>query len=79
MLYNPKSLKKHLVRSRRSMTSMMGGSILLDKGGAGVGSSYPSLEEYHRITGRGLLADKLKSLCVKPIEHKKKNIKFNPF
>jgi hypothetical protein len=56
---------------------MVGGSILLNKGGAGVGSSYPSLDEYHRITGRGILADKIKALLVKPIEHKKKNIKFN--
>ena len=55
---------------------MVGGAILLDKGGAGVGSSYPSMEEYHRITGRGL-ADKIKALMVKPISTKKKNIKFN--
>lgn len=74
MLYNPKSLKSKIVRMRRNV---MGGSILLDKGGAGVGSSYPSMEEYHRITGRGVLADKLKSLLVKPIDQKKKNIKFN--
>jgi hypothetical protein len=74
MLYNPKSLKSKIVRMRKNV---MGGSILLDKGGAGVGSSYPSMEEYHRITGRGVLADKLKALLVKPIEQKKKNIKFN--
>jgi hypothetical protein len=59
------------------MSSMVGGSILINKGGPGVGSSYPSVEEYHRITGRGALADKLKSLLVKPIEQKKKNIKFS--
>lgn len=77
MLYNPRSInRKHLVKSRVGITSMVGGAILLDKGGAGVGSSYPSMEEYHRITGRGL-ADKIKALMVKPISTKKKNIKFN--
>jgi len=55
---------------------MVGGSILLNKGGAGVGSSYPSVEAYHSITGRGL-SDKIKALMVKPISVKKKNIKFN--
>jgi len=59
------------------MTQLVGGAILLDKGGAGVGSSYPTLEEYHRITGRGVLADRIKALLVKPISTKKKNIKFN--
>jgi len=77
MFYNPKSLKNRLVKQRRAVSNVMGGSILLDKGGAGVGSSYPSLEEYHKITGRGTLASKLKTLLVKPIEVKKKNIKFN--
>lgn len=76
-MYNPRSLNKGVVKSRRPINTMMGGSILLNKGGAGVGSSYPSLDEYHRITGRGILADKIKALLVKPIEHKKKNIKFN--
>jgi len=77
MLFNPRSMnRKHLVRPTGKTTAVMGGAILLDKGGAGVGSSYPSLEEYHRITGRGILADKIKALMVKPIAHKKKNIKF---
>jgi len=76
MLYNPRSMKKHLVKSRVGTTAMVGGAILLNKGGAGVGSSYPSKEEYHRITGCGL-ADKIKSLMVKPLASKKKNIKFN--
>ena len=69
-------MKKHLVKSRVGTTAMCGGAILLNKGGAGVGSSYPSVEEYHRITGSGL-ADKIKSLMVKPLAIKKKNIKFN--
>jgi len=77
MLYNPKSMKRHLVKSRSHTSAIVGGSILLNKGGAGVGSSYPTQEEYHRITGRGILADKIKALMVKPISVKKKNIKFN--
>lgn len=76
MLYNPRSLKKHLIKSRKGVVGLMGGSILLNKGGAGVGSSYPSVEEYHRITGGGL-ADKIKSLMVKPLSSKSKSIKFN--
>lgn len=76
MLYNPRSVKKGLVKSRKGITPMCGGAILLNKGGAGVGSSYPSVEEYHRITGCGL-SEKIKSLMVKPIASKKKNIKFD--
>jgi len=78
MLYNPRSMNKRgLVKPKGQMTHLVGGAILLDKGGAGVGSSYPTLEEYHRITGRGVLADRIKALWVKPISTKKKNIKFN--
>jgi len=78
MLYNPRSISKRgLVKPKGQMTQLVGGAILLDKGGAGVGSSYPTLEEYHRITGRGVLADRIKALLVKPISTKKKNIKFN--
>ena len=78
MLYNPRSMNKRgLVKPKGQMTHLVGGAILLDKGGAGVGSSYPTLEEYHRITGRGVLADRIKALLVKPISTKKKNIKFN--
>jgi hypothetical protein len=78
MLYNPRSMNKRgLVKPKGQMTHLVGGAILLNKGGAGVGSSYPTLEEYHRITGRGVLADRIKALLVKPISTKKKNIKFN--
>ena len=77
MLYNPRSMNKRgLVKRRTGITALVGGSILLNKGGAGVGSSYPSVEAYHAITGRGL-SDKIKALMVKPISVKKKNIKFN--
>ena len=75
-LFNSRSMRRGLVKRRTGTTALVGGSILLNKGGAGVGSSYPSLDEYHRITGRGL-ADKIKALMVKPISVKKKSIQFN--
>ena len=60
------------------------GSVLLSKGGPGVGSSYESPESYEAITGqqigRGLsvgLTDKLSRLMVKPLANKKPNISFN--
>ena len=60
------------------------GSVLLSKGGPGVGSSYESPEAYEAITGvkigAGLgagLNEKLSKLMVKPITHKKPNISFN--
>jgi len=79
MLFNPRSMnKRSLVKPKGQTTHIMGGSVLLgNTGGPGVGSSYPTLEEYHRITGRGVLADRIKALLVKPISTKKKNIKFN--
>ena len=57
------------------------GSVLLNKGGPGVGSSYSSVEEYKDITGRGGslgagLSDKLQKLMVKPLERKPHNIRF---
>jgi len=60
------------------------GSILLSKGGPGVGSSYESPESYESITGqqigKGLsvgLTNKLSKLMVKPLANKKPNISFN--
>jgi hypothetical protein len=62
------------------------GSVLLNVGGPGAGSSYSSLEEYKEITGRtipsggslgGALSSKLQSLMVKPLDNKpKSNIRF---
>ena len=61
------------------------GSVLLQRGGPGVGSSYSSVEEYKDITGRGGslgcslgsgLSDKLQKLMVKPLERKPHNIRF---
>ena len=60
------------------------GSVLLNKGGTGSGSSYDSPEAYEAITGvkigAGLgagLNEKLARLMVKPITSKKPNISFN--
>lgn len=72
--FNPRTMKGRIVLRKQHS---VGGSILLQKGGPGVGSSYDSVEEYKRITGTGVLGNKLRSLIVKPIgAPMKKNIKF---
>jgi hypothetical protein len=57
------------------------GSVLLNKGGAGSGSSYSSVADYENQTGRvisGSGMDKLSSLMVKPLQGRKpKNIQFS--
>jgi hypothetical protein len=58
------------------------GSVLLNKGGAGGGSSYESIDDYMNITGnspaRGSgLGEKLHKLIVKPVSRKPANIKFD--
>jgi hypothetical protein len=57
------------------------GSVLLNKGGVGVGSSYSSVEDYQNTTGRttvGGALDKLSHLMVKPLQSRKpKNIQFS--
>ena len=50
-----------------------GGSVLLNKGGAGSGSSYSSIDDYIETTGRNPLGNKLSKLLLKPKHH---NIKF---
>lgn len=69
-------------RIHRPMLAKGMGSIILDKGGPGAGSSYRSMEEYEDTTGRGLertskLSDKLSKLMVKPLTKKPKNICFD--
>jgi len=71
----PNKMKNRMILRRQSA---VGGSILLSKGGPGVGSSYDSLEEYKRVTGTGVLGNKLRSLIVKPVGGPmKKNIRFD--
>ncbi len=61
------------------------GSILLQKGGPGGGSSYESPEAYEQITGQSTkgvgsgLNDKLSKLMIKPLSRKplSSNIAFN--
>jgi len=75
-IFNPRSYNKNTIGRKR--TSIQGGSLLLQKGGPGVGSSYTSTDEYHETTGRGMdgVNAKLRSLMEKPMK-KKKNIKFS--
>lgn len=75
-LFNPRSLKNNTIGKKR--TSIAGGSILLQKGGPGAGSSYSSTEDYQETVGRGMdgVNLKLRNLMEKPIK-KKKNIKFS--
>ena len=58
------------------------GSVLLRTGGAGGGSSYESIDDFKNTTGLSVpikgngLGGKLEALIVKPLKHKKQNIKF---
>jgi len=73
--FNPRQIKGRMIMRK---PFGVGGSILLSKGGPGVGSSYDSVEEYKRVTGTGILGNKLRSLIVKPISGPiKKNIRFD--
>jgi hypothetical protein len=66
---------------RRKLMGCGMGSVLLNVGGAGGGSAYPSVADYTEITGRqvkgGDLGNKLDKLMVKPISKKPHNIKFD--
>ena len=71
--YNRIVYRKHHIKG----TGM--GDVLLNKGGAGDGSSYSSMEDYeHTMGGKGL-ANKLENLMIgKPFALKKsKNIRLN--
>jgi hypothetical protein len=62
------------------------GSVVLNKGGPGVGSSYSSMEDYKQTMSNSAgslggslgagLSDKLQKLMVKPLERKPHNIRF---
>ena len=57
-----------------------GVALLGNPGGAGMGSTYDSVEQYKAVTGRPVLgsglAKMLSDLKVQPISRKPKNIKF---
>jgi len=65
---------------RRNLMGMGMGSVLLNKGGAGSGSSYSSIGDYLETTGNKIggtgLGEKLNKLIVKPLTKKPQNIKF---
>lgn len=85
--------RPHTIQNRVVMAKMKGtgmGSVLLDTGGAGGGSSYASMEDYLRTTQKGkqmgfglggAIQKKLESLSVKPADQKykkkKQNIQFD--
>ena len=77
-LFTPGSYKRRMIG--RSVRQLMGGSILLEKGGPGAGSSYGSVQEYEQETGQHVGMEgvnaKLKSLMVPPLK-KKKNIRLS--
>ena len=77
---NPHVYHGGRIHRRRLMGAGMG-SVLLNVGGAGGGSAYPSVADYTEITGRkvkgGDLGNKLDKLMVKPISKKPHNIKFD--
>jgi hypothetical protein len=62
------------------LSNAVGGSILLQKGGPGVGSSYGSVENRHETIGMGLKSlVNLRSLEMRPtglVSSKPKNISF---
>ena len=58
-----------------------GVALLGNPGGAGMGSTYDSVEQYKAVTGRPVLgsglASMLSNLVVQPISRKPKNIRFD--
>jgi hypothetical protein len=79
---NPNIVVSGRIHRKKLMEGRGMGSVLLNVGGAGAGSSYESLDDYMNITGnnpaRGSgLGEKLHRLIVKPLSKKPQNIKFD--
>lgn len=79
---NPNVVVMGRIHRKKLMEGRGMGSVLLSKGGAGAGSSYPDMDAYMTITGnspaRGSgLGEKLNKLIVKPLTKKPQNIKFD--
>ena len=79
---NPNVCVSGRIHRKKIMEGRGMGSVLLNKGGAGGGSSYESIDDYMNITGnspaRGSgLGEKLHRLIVKPLNKKPQNIKFD--
>ena len=83
-LARPHTLNNRVVVNKMKGTGM--GSVLLNTGGAGGGSSYSSMEDYLRTTQRGkqmgfglggAIHKKLEGLAEKPADQKYKKRKQN--
>jgi hypothetical protein len=79
---NPNVCVMGRIHRKKLMEGRGMGSVLLNKGGAGGGSSYESIDDYMTTTGnspaRGSgLGEKLHKLIVKPLTKKPQNIKFD--
>jgi len=79
---NPNVCVSGRLHRKKIMEGRGMGSVILNKGGAGGGSSYESIDDYMNITGnnpaRGSgLGEKLHRLIVKPLTKKPANIKFD--
>ena len=76
--FSPNSFRGKIIG--RSARVIKGGSILLEKGGPGVGSSYSSVQDYEKTTGQHVGMEgvnaKLQSLMSPPVK-KKRNIRFS--
>ena len=77
-IFSPNSFRNKIIG--RSARVIKGGSILLEKGGPGVGSSYSSVQDYEKTTGQHVGMEgvnaKLQSLMSPPVK-KKRNIRFS--
>ena len=80
--WQPTDYRPGVVRDETAKV-VKGGSILLQKGGPGAGSSYSSPQSYEKETGQNIVGggmsqvnEKLKSLMHEPLK-KKRNIRFS--
>ena len=80
-IFQPSSFRGKIIG--RTARVVKGGSILLQKGGPGAGSSYSSPQQYEKETGQNIVGggmsqvnEKLKSLMHEPLK-KKRHIRFS--
>lgn len=81
---NPNVVVSGRIHRKKIMEGRGMGSVILNKGGAGSGSSYTSIDDYINTTGNSIpsargsgLGEKLHKLIVKPLTRKPQNIKFD--
>lgn len=78
---NPNVVVMGRIHKKKLMEGRGMGSVILNKGGAGSGSSYESITDYINATGNSAilgsgLGEKLHKLIVKPLSKKPQNIHF---